>query len=64
MGKRLKHAELVQIDDELFVSDLLDKMEGRPNWNKATAIVKGLRKRMQERHLQNERMAAERKKTD
>jgi hypothetical protein len=47
--------------DELFVCELLDEMEGVPNWNKAKAIVKGLRKRMKERHLEIQRRVAERK---
>lgn len=60
MGQRLNRRKLVRMDDELFVSQLLDKMEGRPNRDKARSIVKGLRKRWRERHLENERMAAER----
>ena len=60
MGQRIRRTQLVRMDDELFVSQLLDKMEDRPNWDKARSIVKGLRKRWRKRHLENERMAAER----
>jgi hypothetical protein len=60
MGQRLKHADLMRMTDETLVSELLDQMEGRPNWIKAEAIVKTLRKRMKERHLEIERRVAER----
>jgi len=60
MGQRQKHADSVRLGDELFVCELLDKLEGRSNLKKAETIVKELRKRMQERHLDIERRAAER----
>jgi hypothetical protein len=60
MGQRQKHADSVRVGDELFVCKLLDQMEGRPNFNKAQTIVRELRKRMKERHLEIERRAAER----
>lgn len=60
MGQRQKHADSVRVGDELFVCELLDQMEGQPNWNKAQTIVKELRKRMQERHLEVKRRAVER----
>lgn len=64
VGHRLKHADRVRLSDELFVCELLDQMEGRTNWSKAETIVKELRRRMNERHLENDRMAAERIATE
>jgi hypothetical protein len=59
---KLKHVDSERIGDELFVRDLLDRMEGQNNYAKAGAVVDGLRKRMRDRFREDMRMKAEREK--
>jgi hypothetical protein len=47
-------------NDEDFVCDILDELEGKPNQDKAKAIVKKFRKRLRKRQLEIEQIIAER----